>query len=202
MSSKWRRPDEREQKYSTIYVSFFIRNKIINIRFTDTDTRKKRADRTKTDHLFVQVTQTFSVVLVFMFLFTFFLFLFVSSSADHGQLCVCMRCACEYFRECPNNERGQHFVFSELMILTQILQMWFQDKWAMDLPSLTMLQFPPRHPAASVLPYMKFGWFLFVPFECTARKREKKNSVKNAIGYFLCGLATKTMQQQITINSK
>lgn len=137
--------------------------------------------------MFVQVTQTFSVVLVIMFSFIFFCFFSFRLQQTMSSY-VCMRCACEYFRECPNNDRGQHFVFSELMILTQILQMWFQDKWAMDLPSLTMLQFPPRHPAASVLPYMKFGWFLFVPFECTARKRVKKNSVKNAIGYFLCGL--------------
>lgn len=46
------------------------------------------------------------------------------------------------------------------------------------LPSLTMLQFPPRQPAASVLPYVKPGRFLLVAFEWTVKIiKRKKNCI-------------------------
>lgn len=54
------------------------------------------------------------------------------------------------------------------------------------LPSLTMLQLPPRHPAASVFPYTKFGWFLFVAFDWTVKIKwkKKKEEGKNQLYSF------------------
>lgn len=46
---------------------------------------------------------------------------------------------------------------------------WNMKMKLWNLPSLTMLQFPPRQPAARVFPYIKFGWFLLVAFEWTGK---------------------------------
>lgn len=82
------------------------------------------------------------------------------------------------------DEIYQTFKFDQIKKREYLCVLWTKSEsekmnlWI--LPSLTMLQLPPRHPAASVFPYTKFGWFLFVAFEWTVKKKwnEKKRKRK------------------------